>query len=148
MRKPFLLCLLLLAATVLTGQDSKESLIQGLWLNSKATAHIKIEKVNQKFQGKIVWMKEPLNEKGETKTDKNNPDKDKRDKPIMGMYILKGFVYAGNGKWEDGTIYDPEVGKVYSCEINMNNPSKLEVRGYIGIALIGRTDVWTRVKAH
>jgi uncharacterized protein (DUF2147 family) len=47
--------------------------------------------------------------------------------------------------YEDGTIYDPENGKTYSCTIEMVNANTLNVRGYIGISLIGRTDVWKRV---
>ena len=66
----------------------------------------------------------------------------------MGMNLLEGFEYDEDFEWEDGEIYDPENGKLYSCEISMDeeDETKLNVRGYIGISLIGRTDVWVRAK--
>jgi uncharacterized protein (DUF2147 family) len=63
---------------------------------------------------------------------------------LIGLVILKDFAFNGKDKWEDGTIYDPNNGKTYSCVIRLKNESALEVRGYIGISLLGRTEVWTR----
>jgi uncharacterized protein (DUF2147 family) len=143
-----LLLPLLLISSLLMSQDNKEKLILGTWLNVKQTAHIRIEQVNNKIQGKIVWLKHPHDDKGQPLTDINNPDKKKRSHPVVGLYVLKGFTYSGNGKWEGGTIYSPELGKVYDCEISINDPNKLEVRGFIGVSLVGRTDIWTRVKSH
>ena len=59
--------------------------------------------------------------------------------------MLKGFSFD-DGEWVDGSIYDPKTGKTYSCKMTLKGNDKLSVRGYIGISLIGRTDVWTRVK--
>jgi uncharacterized protein (DUF2147 family) len=59
---------------------------------------------------------------------------------------LWGFNYSKENNWEDGKIYDPKNGKTYSCKIKMTNPNNLEVRGFIGVSLIGRTDTWTRHK--
>jgi len=143
-----LLLPLLLISSFLMSQDNKEKLILGTWLNVKQTAHIRIEQVNNKVQGKIVWLKQPNDDKGNPITDINNPDKKKRENPVLGLYVLKGFTYSGNGKWEGGTIYAPELGKVYDCEISINDPNKLEVRGFIGVSFVGRTDIWTRVKTH
>ena len=63
----------------------------------------------------------------------------------MGINILEGFSYDEDLEWEDGEIYDPDNGKTYSCVMNLI-PEKniLEVRGYIGISLIGRTEEWIR----
>lgn len=143
-----LLLPLLLISGFLMSQDNKEKLILGTWLNVKQTAHIRIEQVNNKVQGKIVWLKHPNDDNGQPLTDINNPDKKRRDHPVIGLYVLKGFTYSGNGKWEGGTIYAPELGKVYDCEISINDPNKLEVRGFIGVSFVGRTDLWTRVKTH
>jgi uncharacterized protein (DUF2147 family) len=61
--------------------------------------------------------------------------------------LLKSFKFnAKNKSWENGEIYDPESGKTYSCNMKMETADKLNIRGYIGISLIGRTEVWTRVK--
>ena len=111
-------------------------------------AHIRMEQVNGKVQGKLSWVREPNHPDGKPKLDDKNPDKDKRNRPLLGLYLLKGFTYSGEGKWEGGTVYDPELGKVYNCILTLNGNDKLEVRGYIGFAAIGRTETWTRVKGN
>jgi len=66
-----------------------------------------------------------------------------KDKPILGMVIINGLEKDGD-TWEDGTILDPESGKVYKCYITLENKNKLKVRGYIGFSLLGRTQYWSR----
>ncbi|MBU3715157.1 MAG: DUF2147 domain-containing protein, partial [Ferruginibacter sp.] len=78
------------------------------------------------------------------KLDKNHPDEKVRNRPIIGLTNTWGFVYKGDNVWDDGLIYDPKNGNTYDCTITLKNQNTLEVRGYIGISLIGRTDVWTR----
>lgn len=75
--------------------------------------------------------------------DKNNPEKSKRYYPVKGLRILKQFEFIEEGVWENRTIYDPDNGKTYSCNITMS--SKNIIRGFIVIYLFGRSDVWTRV---
>lgn len=124
--------------------------IQGIWLNQEGTSHIQIYRaVNGeyagKYYGKIVWLKEP-NEDGKPKVDKNNPDNSKKSKPLLNLIILRDFTYDADDKeWSGGTIYDPKNGKTYSSYMALDG-AKLNVRGYIGISIIGRTATWTRVK--
>ena len=94
--------------------------------------------------GKIVWLKEPLRN-GKPKLDDNNPEEKLRSRPIQGMVFMKDFNYDENNKWDDGTIYDPKSGKTYSCYMKVLSKDKMEVKGYIGISLIGRTQTWTRL---
>jgi uncharacterized protein (DUF2147 family) len=75
-----------------------------------------------------------------------NPDSKKRSAPRLGLVFLRNFEYDGGNKWDDGTIYDPETGKTYSSYMKMLNANTMEVKGYIGISLIGRSQTWTRVK--
>ena len=117
--------------------------IVGTWLTGTGKARVLIFKVDNSYFGMIVWLRDPLNEEGKPKMDKNNPDPKKKTAPLIGLQMLKAFTFDGS-QWENGTIYDPENGKTYSCTINMKD-GKLDVRGYIGISLIGRTQVWTRV---
>ena len=77
-------------------------------------------------------------------TDVNNPEASMRNRPLIGLEILSGFEYAGDGRWTGGTIYDPDNGKTYRCKLRLVDRDTLEVRGYIGISLIGRTEVWKR----
>jgi uncharacterized protein (DUF2147 family) len=68
-----------------------------------------------------------------------------KDKPILGMTIIKGLTKDGN-EYNGGKITDPKNGKQYKCYITLEGKDKLKVRGYIGISLLGRTQYWFRVK--
>ena len=66
---------------------------------------------------------------------------------ITGMVILWGMTKRDNGWYEGGRILDPENGKIYGCKIRVTGGgSKLEVRGFLGISLLGRTQHWKRVR--
>jgi len=65
---------------------------------------------------------------------------------MLEMLILKLFVYDKDDKeWNDGSIYDPKNGKTYSCTIKRKGKT-LEVKGYMGVSVIGRTAIWTLVE--
>ena len=128
-----------------SAQAGNPDAILGVWKNGEGTGHIRIEKAGTKYQGKIVWLKEPIDpETGKPKLDKLNPDKNKKSVPLIGMTNLWGFSHTGKNLWDDGKIYDPKKGSTYDCTIKMKDANTLDVRGYIGISLIGRTDTWTR----
>lgn len=120
--------------------------IVGLWETGSGKARVNIIKSGNYYYGRIVWLKEPLNEEGKPKVDKNNPDESKRNTPLLGYRMLSSFEYKGNNLWEDGTIYDPESGSTYNCIINMEDKNTMNIRGFIGIAAFGRTDVWKRLE--
>ncbi len=147
--KQFAFLVLMLFGAIQTGYTSKQSKaddILGVWQTGSGKAHVQIKKIGNAYYGQIVWLKVPLNEQGKPKVDSNNPDASKRNHPIIGLNMLLGFTYVGNNKWENGTIYDPENGKTYSCKAELISENKLNIRGYIGFSMIGRTDTWTRVK--
>ena len=137
--------MLLLTAISFTGFTQNKDAILGKWINSTGEAHVDITKRGDKYFGKIVWLKAPKDEKGTTKTDIKNPEESLRSKPIIGLEILKNFVFE-DGKWTDGKIYDPKSGKTYSCNMTMKGNDVLNMRGYVGISLIGRSETWKRVK--
>ncbi|MGE5385392.1 MAG: DUF2147 domain-containing protein [Betaproteobacteria bacterium] len=69
---------------------------------------------------------------------------ERRNQPIRGMTILAGF-HQEEGEYKGGTILDPDTGDIYRCTIKMSaDHKKLQVRGFIGIPLIGRTQTWVR----
>lgn len=130
---------------VATAQTDADAIV-GIWQNGEGTGHVKIEKIGSKYYGKIVWLKEPNDPAtGKPKTDKKNPNEKMRNTPVLGYRILRDFVYEADKKWKDGMIYDPKKGEDYKCSITMVNKNTIEVRGYIGVSLIGRTDTWKRV---
>ncbi|MCJ8208550.1 DUF2147 domain-containing protein [Mucilaginibacter sp. RS28] len=119
--------------------------VLGKWINSTGEGQIQIYKKGAKYFGKLSWIKTPNDENGKPKEDTHNPDASLRNRPLLGLEILKDFVYDGDNVYNDGTIYDPKNGKTYSCKMTLDG-KKLRMRGYIGISLIGRTEVWTRVE--
>ncbi|MGD9202274.1 MAG: DUF2147 domain-containing protein [Chitinispirillia bacterium] len=120
--------------------------IVGIWLTSEGESKIEIYKVNSFYHGKIIWLKEPNNEKGKPKLDDKNPDVSLRTRTLLDLELLKDLEFKKKGLWENGRIYDPETGNIYKCKATMKNDSTLHFRGFIGVALLGRTTVWTKVK--
>lgn len=153
MRKiAWVLALAFLGVIGAAAQAPNPDAIVGRWLDGKGKAHIDIYKSNGKYFGKIVWLKEPrylADDKkgmaGQTKVDRENPDPARRKQPILGLVILRDFVFEDN-LWQQGRIYDPDNGKDYKCKMTLKSPNALEVRGFIGFSFIGRTENWTRVK--
>lgn len=117
--------------------------IEHLWLNEEKTGKVQVYKAaDGRFYGKVVWLK-VTHEDGKPRVDKHNPDKSRRNDPLLGMILLKGFIKADEQHYQDGTIYDPKNGKTYSCKMTLDGET-LNVRGYVGFSLMGRTTKWTR----
>ena len=143
-----ILILILLGATNLKAQDVQADDVLGIWFNEEKDARIEMYKEGDHYFGKIIWLEEPNEpETGKPKLDDENPDDDLQKRPIMGLLLVKDFVFdADDNEWDDGEIYDPKSGKTYSCYMKFEggNKDKLKVRGYIGVSWIGRTTYWTR----
>ncbi|MFB9292968.1 DUF2147 domain-containing protein [Persicitalea jodogahamensis] len=126
--------------------DNPDAIV-GTWLTGGKNGKIQIYKEGHKYCGKLVWMDMPNDPQTKRpKVDNNNPDPQKRNQPLLGLELLRDFRYDGENVWDSGKIYDPESGKVYSCKMTLRGNNTLEVRGYVGISLIGRTETWQRVK--
>ena len=106
----------------------------------EAKSIVEIYKQNGKVYGKVV---EILDAKKRNLTCINCTGSDK-DKPILGLVIIKGLEKDGD-EYSDGTITDPNSGKIYKCYIELEGANKLNVRGYVGFSLLGRTQTWQRV---
>lgn len=139
-RSVYLMAMFSLLATVARAQD-----ILGVWFNDVQDAKIEIYKGNNgKYYGKIIWLKEPLRD-GKPKVDKYNSKSSLQVRPIMGLVILSDLEQKGEA-FENGTIYDPKSGKTYSCTVNKNGKDKLNIRGYVGVSMFGKTTTWSRTR--
>lgn len=125
--------------------------ILGAWSTANAKSTVELYECDGKVCGKITSLKEPTypaddeqGMAGQTKVDRENPDPKMQKQPLIGLDILKGFDQVERDLWKNGTIYDPENGKTYKCNITLVNPKRIKVRGYIGFSLLGRTTEWTR----
>lgn len=117
--------------------------IEGKWKTiddetGKAKSIVEIfKKPNGKYYGKIVQ----LLIKPENNNCVNCKD-DRKNKPVLGLEIIRGLSKDGD-EYDGGTITDPKNGKTYKCTITRDG-NKLNVRGYIGFSLIGRTQTWVK----
>lgn len=122
--------------------------ILGYWLTQEGDSQVKIFKAtNGKYYGEIKWLKDPTREDGSIKLDDKNENEKLRDKPILGLQILKSFDYSAKDKeWAEGTIYDPKNGKTYKCFIwfEEGDDITLHVKGFIGFSLLGREVEWKK----
>lgn len=120
--------------------------VLGLWQSEHGKVRVQISKSGELYNGKIVWLKEANDETGKPKADINNPSVAKRSQSIIGLEALSDFTYKGDGLWEGGTVYDPRSGKKYNSKLSISGAGALEIRAFIGISLIGKTQTWTRVR--
>lgn len=162
MRKPLhsvlVLCALFALAAPVLAQGAEADRILGLWKTAPDEdgefAHVEVTGEGGTYSGKIVWLSQPEfgadqgpEWAGKTKVDRNNPDPALRSRPIIGLQLVEGFSYDGDGRWTGGTIYDPKKGKTYSCRMTLRDDGSLDLRGYVlGMPFLGRTTTWTRPK--
>lgn len=96
------------------------------------------KKADGKYYGKILQLlAKPANNNCVACKD------DRKNKPLVGLEIIRGMAKDG-AEFSGGTITDPKTGKTYKCNIKRNG-DKLDVRGYVGFSLIGRTQTWHKV---
>jgi len=142
------------AAPTTTAQPADA--VTGVWLTEAGDkggrARVEVKQEGSEYVGRIIWLEEPNfpsgPHQGEPKIDLENPDEDLRDRPIIGLPILEGMTYEGDGTWSGGTIYDPANGKTYKAKMSLDGAEdeSLDVRGFIGFSLFGRTTTWKRVE--
>ena len=136
--------------TVTTAFGAGPDNILGSWNTDGGDSRLELYRCGEKICGKIIWLKVPNyidstdGPVGTTKVDRKNPDPALRNRPILGLQVMKGLTVKGDNRWGNGTCYDPETGKSYKCKMRLASPDRLELRGYIGISLIGRTFGLTR----
>jgi uncharacterized protein (DUF2147 family) len=134
---------LVLGFWMLTLLPAARAQVTGLWTtvddrDGRAKSVVEIYERNGRYHGKIVRL---LEEDADTVCPKCPGDR--KGKPLVGMHILTDLEITPDGG-RNGQVLDPESGSVYSCYIQMLDPGKLKLRGYIGAPAFGRTQVWTR----
>ena len=145
-----ILSLSLVASVALAGNAlADDSSPVGTWKTiddktGKVRSLVRITEVNGELQGKIEKIfhgpEEDQNPKCNLCTDA------RKDQPVIGMVFMNGLKKDGD-KYTGGQILDPNNGKVYRSKLELTEGGKkLEVRGYIGAPLFGRTQVWLRAE--
>jgi uncharacterized protein (DUF2147 family) len=141
-------CLLVGAAFGAAAQATSPA---GLWRtiddsSKKDKSLVRIVEANDVYTGKVEKIVDPDSPKDAVCKDCSD---ERKDKPILGMTIIRNMKQSGDDKtvFEGGDILDPNNGKVYKSKMKLiDGGSKLEVRGFIGISLLGRTQTWVRAE--
>ena len=118
----------------------------GTYLTEDGRARVRLEKcgaANEKLCGYVVWLKVPLNDKGEPRTDFKNPDPKKQARPSLGHQLIMGLKPNDDAHYE-GQIYNSEDGKFYKVTIWTDAPNELTVKGCL-IAFLCKSQTWTKV---
>ena len=144
-KKLSILFLFIMIVTNAQSQSAKGDRILGVWLNEDKDARWKSTSQIASTLAMLIWGKEMYEADGKTsRKDAENKDEKLRSRNLKDLIMLTDFVF-NDGVWEEGEIYDPVSGNTYSCTIKLKE-NKLDIRGYIGISLFGRTTVWERVQ--
>jgi uncharacterized protein (DUF2147 family) len=112
---------------------------------------IEISESGGLLQARVVALREPLyhadeaGPAGTTRVDLKNPDESLRARPIIGLELLSD--YSWDGKQWRGRIYDPESGHTYKSQMSVDGAGNLKMRGYIGVPMLGRTQVFAPVSS-
>lgn len=118
----------------------------GHWYAEGGAARVEITECDWGLCGRVAFLRSPLDENGCELRDVNNPDPQQRSRPVLGLEILRATERSSDDRPEwSGSIYDPGSGRTYSCQIRADGDDRLQLRGYVGVPLIGRTTTWIRV---
>ncbi|MBK0400294.1 DUF2147 domain-containing protein [Limibaculum sp. M0105] len=133
----------LAAALGLGSAAAQAAGVEGVWLTEKGKVAVELYPCGERMCGKIVWLEKPRWSEGTLKRDERNPDPALRERPWCGIEVISGLRPDGRD-WEDGSFYYPKEGKTFDLEMRQNGDDTLKVRAYLGVKLLGKTEIWTR----
>lgn len=113
--------------------DEAEKIV-GFWYTDDKTSKIQIYKTENQYFGKIVWLSLSENEE------------ELKVKPKIGYQIFKKFIFEGKNVWSGGQVSDPRSGMTVSGKMTLKNENTLNVRGYLGAPMFGKTVVLLRAE--
>jgi uncharacterized protein (DUF2147 family) len=136
--------LLVTSASWAVAEDKPADAVLGKWWFPKKNGQFEMKQSGGVYTGTVIDYDKP-----ET-LDNKNPDPELAKRKFIGIDMLSNFKYdSGEKQWLGGTIYDGDSGKTYKCTLwfEKNKPDELYARGYIGISILGRTEIFKRVTA-
>lgn len=145
--------LLWLATGLTYAKDAPDSIL-GLWMVDSGSAILAIERVADRYRVRLLSVREPVFKHydgvqlaGKTRTDIHNADAARRNQPLEGMELASGIRYR-DAAWQGDRIYDPSSGNSYQLRLRLEDADVLEVRGYLGWTLLGKTMYWYRLERY
>lgn len=138
----FSICFALVVASAVCAQAYSDAIV-GKWKSEDKKTIVEIYKTGNTFSGKIAWQEIPNDANGNPRTDIENPDASKRNRPLLGLQVLYDLEFE-DGYWQDGEIYNSQNGETYDVDVWLegNDVLVLKVHWYF----MSETQKWTRVK--
>lgn len=127
----------------LAAQGGNPDHIVGVWKSPSSKLMIKIDKVGNYFQGRIVWV--DTNGMNQPVLDKNNPETRLQKIPLKGNKIIQELSFnSSKSAWEGGTFYNHAEGKLYNCHITSHATGQIKITKYLQNHQDGIVETWTR----
>lgn len=116
---------------------------EGMWLSEDGGTKVQIVNCAGKLCATVVWLDEPTDpETGRPKTDKHNPDPQKRSRPLIGLQVVNGMTQSSQNVWS-GRIYNADDGRTYKASLTLNGGGTAKVQGCV-LAVLCKSHTWTR----
>lgn len=138
-------CILAMSIMIASASTATAASLAGTtWMTiddktGKPRAEVRLSEQNGEVSGDIVSV---IKQPGDTGICSKCPGHFK-NKPIQGIQFVWGLKQKGENNWDGGQILDPKTGKIYRAKMLLKG-NKLYVRGYIGLSVLGRTQVWEK----
>ena len=155
MRATWALAPAVLAGVLLTSVAQAAD-VYGVWLTESKSAQVEVYKCPDAARGpgcgRVVRLMDPKGPDGkpvkpEDAVDHRNPDPGLRTRKTLQMVFLYDFKPTSTpNSFEEGAIYSAEDGKTYKANLSLQADGTLRLRGYVGAPILGKTQVWTRVR--
>ena len=127
MKKIIFVLTLLFCSSFIFAQKSDD--LVGTYLKADGKSKVEFYKSGDTYSGKVVWLKEPNDDKGNAKKDPKNPDKSLRERPLLGMVTITGLKYDGEGKYIEGKAYRPAEGDEVKFSVKVKGDGTIDVKG-------------------
>jgi len=142
-----LLSMLFLFSTISANETKPDDII-GVWLieeNDEPVEKIEIYKYDDMYFGKIIWIKQSDTTDNPV-VDKKNKKKELRNRPLLGLEVLKGFSFDGEGTWQGGEFYAHRKGRTVSPKLTLIDEHHLKIQ--VKILFVKKSFVWKLVPSN
>ncbi len=143
MKRHYFLISIFYCSFLLTSNAEQPEQIIGVWKSSNEELIVKIDKVGNHFQGRIVWIES--DDKDHFLLDEKNPVEHLTKMPLKGRKIIEELTFDPSASaWDGGTFYSYQDGKRYQCRINLNSDNQIQILRFLPNQQESIAEVWTR----
>ncbi|RZJ88026.1 MAG: DUF2147 domain-containing protein [Chryseobacterium sp.] len=135
----FFLTIVFLNFSMMLFSQSKADKILGTWYSPVKEGNVQIYKSGKNYNGKLIYLKHSLDNQGKPILDVNNPDKEKRNRPLVGILLLKDITYDDEKNRWKGKLYDYDgnKGNTYDSYLTITKNGNLNIKGFWGLSFFG-----------